>query len=113
MGNGYVRFRRLEPAQPRSFMDKIRITREALRCHTLGWLAAVPVIGFFVAPVVLVRSRRLKGEIGREWNAATPLLRRGARLALFSLGYHALLAAWIVVVGPDFSIGAAAPSGGG
>jgi hypothetical protein len=93
-------------------MDKIRITHDALRCHTLGWLAAIPFIGFFVAPVVLVRSRRLKHEIGQEWNAATPLLRRGARLAFFSLGYHALLAAWIVVVGPDFSINSA-PSGGG
>ena len=94
-------------------MDKIRITRDALRCHTLGWLAAVPVIGFFVAPVVLIRQRRLRREIGQDWNAATPLLRRGARLALFSLGYHFLLAAWIIVVGPDFSIGTAAPSGGG
>lgn len=108
-----MRFGRLEPAQSRSDMDKIRITREALQCHALGWLATVPVIGLFVAPVVLVRHRLLRREIGQEWNAATPLVRRGARLALFSLGYHVLLVAWIIVVGPDFSTGTTAPSGGG
>lgn len=75
---------------------KITLIEESLLCLRLGWMALVPLFGFFFALAALVQYLRAFVYVEDDWNPAQLQLSSGAFLALISLLLHGLVITGII-----------------
>jgi hypothetical protein len=73
-------------------MDKIRVIKRSLRCFNIGWFALFPFIGIVPALMAIMLSRKLKTEVGREWNPARKYVLWGYFMGWIGLGLTLVLA---------------------
>jgi hypothetical protein len=63
-------------------MNKVRVIEQSVACQSFGAWSLVPLIGIGPAIEALRCYRRVRAEVGDEWNPARPQLIRGIALAL-------------------------------
>ena len=72
-------------------IPRSQLVEKSLSCFGCGMAAMIPVIGFFIAPLALVRFRTVALNTNDRWNPARRQLYVGAALALASLLAHAII----------------------
>ena len=78
-------------------IPRSKIIERSLSCFNNGAAAFIPIIGFFIAPLALVRFRFVVVNTADRWNPARPQLYFGAAFALLSMLIHATIAVIIYV----------------
>ena len=78
-------------------IPRSQLIEKSLSCFDNGALAFIPIIGFFIAPLALLRFRFVVVNSNDRWNPARAQLYLGAALALLSMLLHATIAVIIYI----------------
>jgi hypothetical protein len=79
-------------------LTKSQMLRASLRCHALGWLALIPVVGLLPAMLAFAQFRSVVLGKGNRWNAARGYLLLGVWLATAGMLLSLAVAAVTVLV---------------
>lgn len=61
----------------------------------------IPLLGFFLAPVMVMRCVTIRRQVGSGWNPAAQHLRLGFWVSIIAFFYQLLIAVALVVVVPN------------
>ena len=78
-------------------MDKIRVIKLSLRCRRCGIAGLIPVIGLPFLIIAQADYRRVRREVGKEWNPAGRQLFWGHTLVIIGWGLDALTVGVLLV----------------